>query len=91
MVTKREELELLAKGEGCLAKAADDEPVFILRAQDAFAPLAIVDWANNLRAVASVKQDKVLAKKYEDKALGALEVSAQMVIWQKANGKKIPD
>lgn len=35
-------------GKGCLGKAADDEPVFVLRAQDKLAPAIIsvwVEWA----------------------------------------------
>jgi hypothetical protein len=44
MATKREELEKLARGEGCLAKAADDEPIFILVGDDKFAPALVVLW-----------------------------------------------
>ena len=34
-----------AVGKGCLGKAADDEPVFILRAQDALAADLVELWA----------------------------------------------
>jgi cob(I)alamin adenosyltransferase len=37
---KRDELEA-----GCIAKAADDEPVFVLRAQDKLAPDLVRAWA----------------------------------------------
>lgn len=41
----REERARLAQGEGCLGKAADDEPVFILRGQDILAPQVVRTWA----------------------------------------------
>jgi len=40
MATKREELE-----NGCFAKAADNEPIFVLRAQDRLAPALVREWA----------------------------------------------
>lgn len=45
MATKKTELALAAKGKGCLGKAADDEPLFILRAQDALAADLVFLWA----------------------------------------------
>lgn len=41
-MTKKNELTALAKG--CLAKAADDERLFILRAQDISSPLVVLEW-----------------------------------------------
>lgn len=38
---------------GCIAKAADDELVFVLRAQDAIAPATIRFWAEQFRNVNS--------------------------------------
>lgn len=52
MVTKREVVEQLSRGEGCLGKAADDEPVFVLRGQDALAIRTIGFWRDELRKVA---------------------------------------
>jgi hypothetical protein len=46
MATAREEREKAARGEGCLGKAADDEPVFILRGQDHFASRLVDQWAD---------------------------------------------
>lgn len=46
MGTARDEREKAARGEGCLGKAADNEPVFILRAQDMLAPALVDQWAN---------------------------------------------
>lgn len=39
MAIKSEELK-----SGCIAKAADDEPVFVLRAQDKTAPYVVKMW-----------------------------------------------
>jgi hypothetical protein len=47
-----------AIGKGCLGKAADDEPVFILRAQDALAADAVDHWANHAQLL-GVHPDKV--------------------------------
>lgn len=41
MAIKSEELK-----SGCIAKAADDEPVFVLRAQDKLAPALVRAWAS---------------------------------------------
>lgn len=45
MGTKSEEVLKLARGEGCLGKAASDEPVFVLRAQDRTAAGLVEQWA----------------------------------------------
>lgn len=37
----------IADPNSCLNKAADDEPVFVLRAQDACAPTHVRDWAEH--------------------------------------------
>lgn len=41
-MTKRD--ELMPDSNGCLAKAKDDEMLFILRAQDMSAPLVVLEW-----------------------------------------------
>jgi hypothetical protein len=46
MATKREVLAQALSGRGCLGKAADDEPVFVLRAQDRYAARCVDDWAD---------------------------------------------
>ena len=40
--------ELREDPSSCWNKAADDEPLFILRAQDMIAPTLVRDWANKL-------------------------------------------
>ena len=45
LVTKKEVLEAALRGEGALGKADDDEPVFVLRAQDCLAAEMVEKWA----------------------------------------------
>lgn len=42
--------DVRAGKKSCLSKAADDEPVFILRAHDVTAPLAVEAWADIVEA-----------------------------------------
>jgi len=58
MALAKIERENAAKRLGCLGKAADDEPVFILRAQDALAAELVELWAIRARA-AGCPVDKV--------------------------------
>jgi len=37
----------IADPQSCLNRAADDEPVFVLRAKDPLAPTAIIEWAES--------------------------------------------
>ena len=47
----------------CLAKAAPDEPIFVLRAQDALAPMVVRYWATlaRERGVGTAKLDEAEA------------------------------
>lgn len=44
-MTKREVLEAAARGEGCLGKCADDEPMFVLVGRDIYSTAVIRRWA----------------------------------------------
>jgi hypothetical protein len=76
MSTKKE-------GVGCYDKAAEDEPLFVIRAQDSFAPKYVELWAHQAE-VMGVNAEKVK---------GARQVAGEMLAWQKANPDKvkIPD
>jgi hypothetical protein len=37
-------LEFNTSDSGCMVKAAEDEPIFVLRAKDPLAPLSVQDW-----------------------------------------------
>lgn len=78
MGTKREELE---SKTGCLAKAASDEPIFVLRAQDELAPDIVRMWA----------QEAAREGTSEAKCREALELADRMEVWQGEHGSKVPD
>lgn len=62
-------------------KIPDDEPVFLLRAKDKFAPALLLQWAMNLRLNGG---DPNLAAN--------AEAHAQVMIeWQKIHGSNMPD
>lgn len=65
----------------CLQKAGDDEPIFVLRAQDALAPLVVEFWARE-------------AEKFRcspDKVAEAMDLAGRMRVWARENGRKLPD
>lgn len=80
-MTKREVLEAAAKGEGCLGRADDDEPVFVLRAKDKLATEAIGEWIDRAHFY-GVNTKKIHA---------ALDDISAMNDWQLRNGTKLPD
>lgn len=84
MAIKSVELEMLARGEGCLGKAADDEPVFILRAQDLLSVRTVLFWAMELGMASSSADSNAKAKEAFDWVVKAKE-------WQAANRVKVPD
>ena len=73
MGIKREEL-----ATGCIAKAADDEPVFVLRAQDITAPAVVRTWC----------EFAVLAGCAPEKIREARALALQMEQWP---NRKMPD
>jgi hypothetical protein len=76
------ELELASVGQGCLGKADDDEPVFILRAQDKLAPILVSLWVD-LAAAHGAPADKVRE---------AARLIGLMTNWQERTGRaKWPD
>jgi len=64
-----------------LGKIPEDEPVFLLRAQDAVAPGLVEAWA--IAAHAAGAQDDIVQHAYEHAQL--------MRKWQAEHGSKIPD
>jgi hypothetical protein len=65
----------------CLQKAADDEPIFVLRAQDQTAPGIVRAWARLAETLhapaAKVREAHALADR--------------MLEWQERHGCKVPD
>lgn len=70
MGTARQERERAARGEGCLGRAADEKPVFILRGQDRLAPQLLEDWATRARAfgcpIEKVEEARALAQRMRE-------------------------
>lgn len=62
-------------------KIPEDEPVFILRAQDSLAPTLVHIWASNAKIIGA---DPEIVE-------AALKHSEAMAEWQKLHGKKTPD
>lgn len=58
MALAKLEREMAARGEGCLGKAADDEPVFILRGNDVLAGPLVRMWVE-LARLGGCDQDKL--------------------------------
>ncbi len=83
MATKKEELEMLARREGALANAADDEEIFILVAHDRVAADTVLDWIERARQ-AGVKIGKIMR---------ARQTAERMAMWQSRNRErvKVPD
>lgn len=68
-------------GIPCYDKAANDEPLFVLRAQDMLAPEIVREWAYRAQ-VSGTPIEKVEEAR---RAADAMED------WQIANSKKVPD
>lgn len=86
MATKGEILAAYANGEGTLARIGDDEPIFILRAQDRYAAKAVARWAEQQTAVSYPGSAS------REKALQARGIAAEMEAWRAAHGDgKVPD
>lgn len=92
MSTKNEVVEQTSRGVGCLGKAAPDEPVFILRAKDKFAPGLVEAWAEKVAAYdRSVVEDVAVQSARKAKIRGARALAHQMRAWQAMNDAKAPD
>lgn len=85
MALKADELK-----SGCFHNSSDDEPIFVLRAKDKFAPELIEEWAIKVEWAVSgtVSQE---ADKSRDKVKYARALAHQMRAWQELNTSKIPD
>jgi hypothetical protein len=77
MITAKELREATARGEGPLAKAADDEPVFLLRGQDCLAAASVERWA--IQAAAMVPT--CASQRMHDKVNEARLISEFMDKW----------
>jgi hypothetical protein len=82
-MTKLEELEAAARGEGCLGRSADDEPIFVLCARDRAASETVRQWAANAASAGCKNTDKLNE---------ALRQASLMDDWRaRMGGGKVPD
>lgn len=84
MGTKAEELHWT----GCFAKAADDEPLFVLRAQDVLAPDVVRQWADGLHTVRCGYADHSRFDCTLPKVVEARALARKMEAWPT---RKLPD
>lgn len=75
--TKKELLEAALRGEGPLGKAADDEPVFLLRAQDNLAADLVESWAIQARSLLPTSGSEQTGHKIQ----AAKEIAKAMWHW----------
>lgn len=73
--------EEISNPDSCLNKAADDEPLFVLRAHDRMAPMTVRQWAMRAKAFGSPKE----------KIDEAHRIANRMEAWAKEHGDKVPD
>jgi hypothetical protein len=88
-MTKQEELRACARGEGCLGKSQDDEPVFILVARDMFAADAVRAWADRVEHKAAVTG--ALTPERKLKIADARGLADRMDTWRHEHTGKFPD
>lgn len=74
----RKDYDKIQDGSG---KIPDDEPVFLVRAQDVVGPMTVRAWARNAELVGA--EDDIIAH--------ALEHAMLMEDWQDSYGRKVPD
>lgn len=78
--------------QGCFQAAGDDEPVFTLRAKDAFAPAVVAFWIQLVEASVRIEDmDGDQARHLMEKIADARHCIGAMVEWQRNNTHKIPD
>lgn len=81
LITKAVVLDAALSGGGCLGRAAEDEPVFVLRAADVTFMRVLEYW----RAEAEVEGVSA------DKLSGAQRVQAAAARWRQQHTVKVPD
>lgn len=73
------------EGPSCLTQAADDEPLFVLRANDELAAIIVHEWVQRYRA----QKGAAITQAQEDKAEGAMRIADAMRAWYIAHNHSI--
>lgn len=84
LVTAKDIIQAAQGGDGPLGKAAADEPVFVLRARDMFAPGLVRIWSQLVTM-------QTPGRLGSDKTEAARTIAVQMEAWQRFNTMKLPD
>ena len=79
---KRDEL---SDSNSCLNRAAPDEPVFVLRANDELAPDLVREWAHRYTELKAA--DGGLSARQVDKRDEAFRLADRMLAWKDKQGK----
>ena len=95
MATKKEEMTY----GSCFQAAGDDEPLFILRAQDLMAPALVRMWADMLKIVHTAMDPSYGGPSsshfVQGEQLGKIEeaqdLAMEMEAWQHEHGARVPD
>lgn len=68
------------EGPSCLTNAGDDEPVFVLRANDELAPMVVLEWAISYAKLKQAAGEFTPARqaKYDE----AVRLSVEMRKWK---------
>ena len=72
----------LANRNSCINRAAPDEPVFVLRANDRIAPSIVRDWASRYLDTKMAEQKGIVTDAQLRKYHEAFTLAGQMVEWQ---------
>lgn len=91
MATKSDLIVEATQGRGCLGRADLDEPLFILRGQDMFAPAVILTWASMVEASLPANGTGPTVEATRKKIAAARADAHAMQAWQIQNGSKRPD
>lgn len=74
----------IAKLSSCLNRAEEEEPLFVLRANDELASLAVLLWAGHYRIKKMQEQGGMLMQAQQRKYEEALALAAEMKEWNRA-------
>ena len=74
--------EEVARIDSCLNKAHDDEPIFVLRANDELAPAIVGTWAADYEVSKRRAQGGQLTEKQNTKVDEAWKLAEEMRAWR---------
>lgn len=85
MAIKKDEM---SNPDSCLNRADDEEPLFVLRANDELASLAVMLWAGHYRISKEQLNDGEMLPHQEEKYNEAIDLAARMKRWKKDRTEK---